>query len=65
MAMSEFSDELPMRYFFCRGMMRRFITMSTLPPEEFLRDVGVTLDQFLRIRDYLVLLIAAGTSRTN
>ena len=43
--------------------MRRFTTVSTQPPEAFLRDVGVTLDQFLRIRDQLVLLIAAERER--
>jgi len=42
--------------------MRRFTTVSTQPPEAFLRDVGVTLDQ-LRIRDHLVLLIAAERER--
>ncbi len=38
--------------------MRRFTTVSTLPPDEFLRDVGVTLDQFLVLRDQVALLIA-------
>ena len=43
--------------------MRCFTTISTHPPDEFLRDVGVSLDQFLLIRDQIDTLIAAEQRR--
>ena len=43
--------------------MRCFTTISTYPPDEFLRDVGITLDQFLLISDQVDTLIAAEQRR--
>ena len=43
--------------------MRCFTQIATAPPNEFLRDVGVTLEQFLMIRDQVVSLIAAEQAR--
>lgn len=43
--------------------MRRFTTVSQQAAEEFLRDVGITHDQFLHVRDQILLLIAAERER--
>lgn len=37
--------------------MRRFEPLTSLSPEEFLRDVGLTREQFLAVRDHLVTAI--------
>lgn len=63
MTLSDFPEVSPTYRSLSRGVMRRFTTVSTQPPEEFLRDVGVSLDQFLYIRDQRVLLIAAERKR--
>lgn len=39
--------------------MKCFESVKSLPPDEFLRDVGVTLDQFLTLRGLVVADIAA------
>lgn len=43
--------------------MRCFAVISLTPPDDFLRDVGVSLDQFLAIRDQVVALIKAEQTR--
>ena len=43
--------------------MRRFVSLLTLSPEDFLRDVGLTREQFLAVRDQLVAIIAAERAR--
>ena len=43
--------------------MRRFTTVSRQSPEDFLRDVGITHDQFLLVRDQLLLLITTERTR--
>ncbi len=43
--------------------MRCFATVSAHSPDDFLRDVGVTLDQFLQIRDQVTTLMLAEQTR--
>jgi hypothetical protein len=43
--------------------MRRFTTVSQQAMEEFLRDVGITHDQFLHVRDQILTLMAAERKR--
>lgn len=43
--------------------MRCFESVRSLAPDEFLRDVGLTLDQFLTVRDQIVAAIMAERAR--